>query len=68
VGKDRARKTALRHMVQTFFNNSASDAVAALLDASSAQLKPEDLDRMEGLIERARSEKARKEQKRELAD
>jgi BlaI family penicillinase repressor len=63
VGKDRARKNALRHMVQTFFNNSASDAVAALLDASSAQLKPEDLDRMEGLIEKARTEKARKEGK-----
>jgi predicted transcriptional regulator len=63
VGKDRARKNALRHMVQTFFNNSAGDAVAALLDASSAQLKPEDLDRMQGLID-----KARKERTRELAD
>jgi hypothetical protein len=61
VGKDRARKNALRHMVQTFFNNSAGDAVAALLDASSAQLQPEDLDRMQGLIEKARVEKARKE-------
>lgn len=63
VGKDRARKNALRHMVQTFFNNSAGDAVAALLDASAGQLKPEDLDRMEGLIEKARIEKARKEGK-----
>jgi BlaI family transcriptional regulator, penicillinase repressor len=63
VGKDRARKNALRHMMQTFFNNSASDAVAALLDASSAELKPEDLDRMEGLIEQARAEKAQKERK-----
>jgi BlaI family penicillinase repressor len=61
VGKERARKNALRHMVQTFFNNSASDAVAALLEGSSAQLKPEDLVRMEGLIERARMEKVRKE-------
>ena len=59
VGKDRARKNALRHMVQTFFNNSAGDAVAALLDASSAQLKPEDLDRMQGLIDKARKERTR---------
>jgi BlaI family transcriptional regulator, penicillinase repressor len=57
VGKEHARKSALRHMVQTFFNNSASDAVAALLDASSKELKPEDLDRMEGLIEKARKER-----------
>jgi BlaI family penicillinase repressor len=57
VGKDRAQKNALRHMVQTFFNNSASDAVAALLDASSVELKPEDLDRMQGLIEKARKER-----------
>src|ERR1700733_7013682 len=57
VAKDRARKNALRHMVQTFFNNSAGDAVAALLDASSAQLKPEDLDRMQDLIEKARKER-----------
>jgi BlaI family penicillinase repressor len=57
VAKDRARKNALRHMVQTFFDNSAGDAVAALLDASSAQLKPEDLDRMQELIEKARKER-----------
>ena len=57
VGKDRACKTALRHVVQTFFNNSAGDAVAALLDTSAGQLKPEDLDRLQGLIEKARKER-----------
>src|SRR5258708_36199413 len=34
VGKARARKNALQHMLRTFFDNSASDAVAALLDTS----------------------------------
>jgi hypothetical protein len=42
--------------VQTFFDNSASDAAVALLDASSGQFKPEDLDRLEALIEKARKE------------
>src|SRR5258706_11118401 len=54
VGKARAGKNAIRHMLETFFNNSTGDAVAALLDASSAKLKPEELDRLESLIEKAR--------------
>src|SRR5438874_9079141 len=33
VTRDRARKTALKHVVRTFFDGSASDAVAALLDS-----------------------------------
>jgi len=57
VGKQHARKNALQHLVQTFFDNSASDAAVALLDGSSGQLKPEDLDRLEALIEKARKEK-----------
>jgi BlaI family penicillinase repressor len=56
VGKTKARKNAIRHMLETFFDNSAGDAVAALLDASSAKLKPEELDRLEALIEKARKE------------
>ena len=56
IGKARAGKNAIRHMLETFFDNSAGDAVAALLDASSAKLKPEELDRLEALIEKARKE------------
>jgi BlaI family transcriptional regulator, penicillinase repressor len=56
VGKARAAKKAIHHLMQTFFSNSASDAVAALLDASAAKLTPEELDRLEALIERARKE------------
>jgi BlaI family transcriptional regulator, penicillinase repressor len=56
VGKQHARKNALQQLVQTFFDNSASDAAVALLDASSGKLKPEDLDRLEALIEKARKE------------
>jgi BlaI family transcriptional regulator, penicillinase repressor len=56
VPRERARRTALKHLVQTFFGGSAGDAVAALLDAPAAKLAPEDLDRLEALIERARKE------------
>ena len=56
IGKARAAKKAVQHLLQTFFSNSASDAVEALLDASAAKLRPEELDRLEALIEKARKE------------
>jgi predicted transcriptional regulator len=55
VPRDRARRSALRHLLQTFFDNSASDAVAALLDTKKPT--PEELDRMEQMIERMRKER-----------
>jgi predicted transcriptional regulator len=56
VGRDSARKSALRHMVSTFFSGSVQDTVAALLDLSAANLKGEELDRIADLIEQARKE------------
>lgn len=56
VGRDKARVAALRHLLQTFFAGSAADAAAALVDGSAARMKPEDLDRLEALIARARKE------------
>src|SRR6476660_2228223 len=38
VGRDRAKKTALRHVLQTFFNGSAEQALSALLDESDSRL------------------------------
>src|SRR5690242_7572979 len=35
VSKDRARRSALKHLLQTFFDDSAGSAVAALLDGSA---------------------------------
>ena len=48
--------TALRHMLKTFFDGSAADAAAALVDGSAARMSPEELDQLEALIERARKE------------
>jgi predicted transcriptional regulator len=56
VARESARKSALRHMVSTFFAGSVQDTVAALLDLSAANLKSAELDRIAGLIEQARKE------------
>ena len=56
VARDSARKSALRHMVSTFFAGSVEDTVAALLDLSSANLAKSDLARISGMIEQARKE------------
>src|SRR5579859_5269089 len=42
--RDNARRSALRHMISTFFDGSVEQAVAALLDHSAARLSKEDLD------------------------
>jgi predicted transcriptional regulator len=55
VNRDRARKSALKHVVRTFFDGSATDAVAALLD-SEARLDSAELDRLSAMIEHARKE------------
>ncbi len=56
VARDRARRSALRQVVRTFFDGSAEQAVAAVLDMSHTELSEVDLDRLSGLIERARKE------------
>jgi predicted transcriptional regulator len=56
VARESARKSALRHMVTTFFAGSVQDTVAALLDLSAAKLSSEDLDRISGMIEQAKKE------------
>jgi BlaI family penicillinase repressor len=52
--RDTARRSAMSHMVATFFEGSVEQAVAALLDLSEARLSTEDLDRISNLIEEAK--------------
>lgn len=56
VPAEKARRSALRQLVQTFFDGSAEKAVAALLDASAADMSEAELDRLTALIEQARQE------------
>jgi predicted transcriptional regulator len=56
VPRDKARRSALRHLVQTFFEGSTAQAVAALLGESGSNLSDEELDRLSTLIDQARKE------------
>ena len=55
VARDKATRSAIRHLVRTFFNGSAEQAVTTLLDESTSKLTTEELDRLAGLIDEARS-------------
>ena len=54
VARDNAQRSAMRHMLQTFFDGSAEQAISALLDDSSARLSGAELDRLARMIDSAR--------------
>jgi predicted transcriptional regulator len=54
VARDNAKRSALRHMLQTFFDGSAEQAISALLDESSSRLSEPELERLARLIDQAR--------------
>jgi predicted transcriptional regulator len=56
VARHAARKSALRHLVETFFDGSPEKAVAALLGGEGSRLSDDQLDRIAGMIDRARKE------------
>ena len=53
--REQARQGALRHLVQTFFDGSTSQAMAALLD-SRPRISQAELERLGKLIDQARKE------------
>jgi len=56
VPRESAQRSALRHLLKTFFEGSREKMVAALLNDSSASLPAEELDRLAELIEQAKKE------------
>lgn len=56
VPRHAARRSALRHLAETFFDGSAEKIVAAVLGGEGARLSDEELDRIAALLERARKE------------
>jgi predicted transcriptional regulator len=58
VARDKARRSALRNLVDVFFEGSTARAAAALLGSTSAKFTPEEIDRLAELVERARKEGA----------
>jgi BlaI family penicillinase repressor len=59
VPRHAARKSALKHLVETFFDGSAEQVVAAVLGGEAWRLSDEDLDRIGELIEKARKDGSR---------
>jgi BlaI family transcriptional regulator, penicillinase repressor len=51
-----ARKSALRHLVETFFDGSTEKTVAALLGGDSSKLSEDELNRIAALVKRAKEE------------
>jgi predicted transcriptional regulator len=56
VPRHMVRQSALRHVVDTFFEGSAGKAVAALLGREGFKISSEELDRISKLIEEAKKE------------
>lgn len=54
IARENAKRSALRHVLQTFFDGSAEQAISALLDDTS-KLSDDELDRLARLIDQARS-------------
>jgi len=59
VPRRAARKSALRHLIDTFFDGSAEQVVAAVLGGEATRLSDEDLKRIAELVAKARKEGAR---------
>lgn len=56
VARNSARKSALAHVVRTFFDGSVEQAVATLVDSSRTKLSRTELDRLADLIDKAKKE------------
>jgi predicted transcriptional regulator len=54
LARDNAKRSAMRHMLKTFFDGSAEQAISALLDENSSRLSSAELDRLARLIDTAR--------------
>lgn len=59
VPRRAARKSALRHLVDTFFDGSAEQVVAAVLGGEGSKVSEEELDRIAELVAKARKEGSR---------
>ena len=56
VPREVARRSALQHLVETFFEGSTEKAVAALLGGEVSLISPEELDRLSTIIAKGKKE------------
>ena len=59
VPRQAARQSALRHLVETFFEGSSGKVMAALIGDERATFTKDELDHLAGLIDKARKAKRR---------
>ena len=57
VPRDAASKSAIQRLISTFFDGSARDAAAALIDPHTSQLSEDDLNDLERMIQKAKKER-----------
>ena len=58
VPRSVARRSALRHLIDTFFDGSAENVVSALLGGEAHKPSPAELDRLRQMVARSMKEKA----------
>jgi predicted transcriptional regulator len=56
IAPERAKRSALKHLLNTFFAGSPERMVAALLDVSNGKIEESELSRIAEMIEQARQE------------
>ena len=56
VARDTARRSAVSHLLKTFFDGSVEQAMAALLDGAGRKLSKDEVDRIARLIEQRKRE------------
>ena len=59
VPRHEVRQSALKHMMETFFEGSTQKVVAALLGSEGSRISREELDRIAELVEKARKSRAK---------
>jgi predicted transcriptional regulator len=56
VARREAQRSAIAHLVDTFFDGSIEDAVATLVESSKPKLSAQELDRIAALVAKAKKE------------
>jgi predicted transcriptional regulator len=56
VARREAQRSAITHLVDTFFDGSVEDAVASLVESSKPKLSAQELDRIAALVAKAKKE------------
>ena len=56
VARREAQRSAISHLVETFFDGSVEDAVATLVESSKPRLSKQELERIASLIAKAKKE------------